>query len=190
MGRYASLSQVRDQAQIVDLADDAQLQIALDAAEEAVDAYCGRRFDEVDTSDPTAATVRLYRPRTDMRVIVDDLAAVDTVETGSDGVVWRTVGTVETQPLNAAADGLPFTSLVGRFDRRVRVTGWFGWQSTPDRVVQATLLQASRLAQRRNAQFGVAPTPGLDGGGMRLLAKLDADVELLLWPLKRLRVPT
>jgi len=52
-------------------------------------------------------------------------------------------------------------------------------------VRMATLLQASRIAQRRNAAFGIAAVPGMDGSGMRLLSKLDADVELLLDPYRR-----
>jgi hypothetical protein len=46
-------------------------------------------------------------------------------------------------------------------------------------VEQATLLQASRFHARRFSPYGVAGSPEL-GSELRLLAKLDADVELAL----------
>jgi hypothetical protein len=42
----------------------------------------------------------------------------------------------------------------------------------------ATLLQASRLFTRRQSPFGIAGAPDL--GVVRLSARLDADVEVLL----------
>jgi hypothetical protein len=49
----------------------------------------------------------------------------------------------------------------------------------PAEVKLATELQASRWAKRRDAPFGVAGSPEL-GSELRILAKLDPDVEILL----------
>ena len=194
MSRYVTLEQVRAQSQVGDTLDDDVLTVALDAAEQQIDEHCRRRFDKVDPDDPEASTVRVYSPSNRFRVDVDDVVKVDTVEDRTSPTSdYAAVGSWGLWPSNADADGRPFQtvlSLTGRpfgsgFEA-VRVTGWFGWPETPSPVVQATLLQASRLAQRRNAQFGIANVVGMDGtAGMRLLAKLDADVELMLSPFRR-----
>ena len=49
----------------------------------------------------------------------------------------------------------------------------------PASVKLATEMQASRWAKRRDAPFGVAGSPEL-GSELRLLPKLDPDVEVLL----------
>lgn len=62
---------------------------------------------------------------------------------------------------------------------------WDDEDSLPARVREAGLLQAGRLFKRQSAPLGIAQVGTADGGqGMRLLAKLDPDVELLLgdWP--------
>lgn len=196
MPKYATLNELKSQVQIDDATDDALLTVALEAAEQQIDEFCRRTFDEVDTQDASATTTRVYTPETPLRLSIDDAAAVDDVE--ERGSVTSSYSSVSSDdwalwPSNADADGKPYTNIVSPRGRSfqsgfeaIRVTAWFGWPSTPDTVKQATLLQASRLAQRRNAQFGIANVVGLDGTtGMRLLAKLDADVELLLNPFRR-----
>lgn len=49
----------------------------------------------------------------------------------------------------------------------------------PDSIVMACLLQAGRFYKRRDALFGIAGSPEM-GNEMRLLAKLDPDVALLV----------
>lgn len=49
----------------------------------------------------------------------------------------------------------------------------------PSMVKLATQLQASRWAKRRDAPFGIAGSPEM-GSELRLLARLDPDVEILL----------
>jgi len=177
---YATLTELRSHAQIGDNADDHMLEAALDAAVDQVDSYCRRTF----TNRP--ATRRYRQGRHTARLYVDDAVDVDTVEV--DGQVWPD-GTWDLFPYNALDHDRPYTAIEGTrrmFVGEVVVTGIFGWPDIPAAVKQATLLQASRLAQRRNAAFGIAQVPGFDGNtGMRLLSKLDADVELLLDPYRR-----
>jgi hypothetical protein len=54
-------------------------------------------------------------------------------------------------------------------------------EEVPSAVKQACLIQASRFFTRRYAPFGVAGSPE-SGSEMRLLAKVDPDVAVILGP--------
>lgn len=137
-----------------------------------------------------------------------------TVDTGGDGTFATTItnGTdFDLYPWNAAADTKPWTHIVLRPQataafsyqyafspfaavpystspypgRNVNVTANWGWTSVPVEVKQACLIQASRIFTRRDAPFGIAGSPEL-GSEVRLLAKLDPDVQLLLARVRRM----
>ncbi len=98
----------------------------------------------------------------------------------------------QTWPFNAASQGAPFTSLVfaaGTFlplgEGQLKVNAKWGYvTSIPQGVKAAALLQASRFFKRKDAPFGVAGTDNM-GNAMRLLAKLDPDVEEMLTSYRR-----
>lgn len=191
---YVTIEELRDQVQISDLSAGSELTIALDAAVETIDGFCNRTFTVPDLDQPPET--RTYSARTGRRVVIHDLAVLDQVEyRASSGSAFELIDAdvVGVWPEHADIERRPFTELrraagFGSWSTHplaVRVTGWWGWPQVPGVVRQATLLQASRFFQRRSAQFGVAPVPGLDGSGMRLLAKLDADVELMLTSVRR-----
>jgi hypothetical protein len=130
------------------------------------------------------------------------------VDTAGDATFAQTL-TLSTDfdlwPWNAAADSKPWTHVVLRPQataafsyqyafspfaavpystspfpgRNVSITANWGWSTVPTEVKQACLIQASRIFARRNSPFGVAGSPEL-GSEVRLLAKLDPDVQLLL----------
>ena len=181
---YATVEQLADHLGIADAGQDALLEVALDAAHDQVNEWCRRNFNVPDVEQEAPSTF-LYRIDGD-QLWVGDLVQVDTIE-HLQGDTWTVVTDFDLEPFNAEVEDRPYREVT--FPRtlrgKVRITGWFGWPRTPAAVVQAEILQAARLHQRRNAQFGVATVPGLDGSGMRLLAKLDADVELLLAPYRR-----
>lgn len=197
---YTSLEDLRDQVGVTGSSDDDRLLRALAAATEAIDNFCGRTFGEVDPDADGAKSTRRFTAASARLVLVDDVVKVDEVEqrlspTGD----FETVDAsdYEAAPVNAAADGKPYTRLRRltawwpEHEASVRVTGWFGWLETPDTVKQAEILQASRLFRRGEAPLGISQVPGMDGGGgMRLLAKLDADVELMLTQLRRTKART
>jgi hypothetical protein len=60
---------------------------------------------------------------------------------------------------------------------RVRVTAKWGWPAVPDTVVQATLIQASRLYRRKDSPEGVL---GSAEWGTVRLGRVDPDVYALI----------
>jgi hypothetical protein len=184
---YASLTQMRDWLRLRDEADtddDPLLRLKLGAASRAVDASCRRQFGKVDQAVTRSYELRWSRTRNAYVADIDDImdttgltVTVDGVELTSDQYALR--------PRNAIADGEPYTYLVmlgaaplsnGEMD----IEGLWGWNAPyPDPIVEATMLQASRLNIRRDSPYGVAG--GADGGGeLRLLARLDPDVAPLV----------
>lgn len=196
---YATLAELKGFVGIptADTADDVTLQLALDAASDQVDRFCDRTF-----AQDATATVRYYSPTETGRLEVDPISTLTglIVATDADGdgtyeTTW-TVGTdYRLEPINAAAQGRPWTTLVALGTRwfprlsyrpSTSVTAKFGWPGgvAPASVKEATLLQSARLWKRKDAPFGVAGSVEF-GSEVRLLAKLDPDVESLLRPYRR-----
>lgn len=196
---YATLAELKGFVGIPvpDTADDVTLQLALDSAAQQVDAFTDRTFG-VDV----APTTRLYTATAAGRVEVDPISTttglVVKTDDNDDGV-FETTWTLSTdfrlEPTNAAAGGDPYTRLVSlglrwfprlQYRPGVSVTAAFGWPGgvAPAAVKHATLLQAARTWKRKDAPFGVAGSVEF-GSEMRLLAKLDPDVESLLRPYRR-----
>lgn len=196
---YATLGDLRAYVGIPasDTADDVTLQLALDAAEAQINSYTGRNF----TIDATVVA-RSYMPLSATQVTIDPVATTTglVVETDdNDDGTFETTWTVNTdfrlEPVNAAAAGVPWTGLVATGTKQfptanrnypaVKVTARYGWPTAvPAAVKQALLTQASRLWKRKDAPFGVAGSVEF-GSEIRLLARLDPDVEALLSPYRR-----
>lgn len=196
---YATLADLKGFVGIpgADTADDVVLQAALDAASSQIDAFCDRTF----LADATTS-VREYMVTTTGPLDVDPIASttglvveVDQDNNGTYETVW-TIGTdFRLEPINAAVNGEPWTRLVPLGTRwfprlayrpGVRVTAKFGWPggTAPAPVKHAVLIQASRLFKRKDSPFGVAGSVEF-GSEIRLLAKLDPDVESLVRPYRR-----
>lgn len=189
---YVTLAELKVHLGIGDTGDDATLQVALDAAEEQVNAYTGRRF----TADG-AGVVRYYEALDRGTVAIDPLSSLTdlavAVDQDGDGVFEDTL-TVDVDyrlaPYNAAVLSAPWTSLVALTGttfppgpRRVKVTGRWGWPAVPASVKQATRIQAAFLWKRKDAPFGVAGSPEF-GNELRILASLDPTARDLLRPYK------
>lgn len=151
------------------------VQLAIEAASEAIRLHTNRTF------LPTAAPVTRSFPVSDGEAVVDDIISVDTVVLDGVAFVDYTL-----TPLNAAGLGRPYTRMGNLGTAKLaEVTATYGWPgAVPWPVRQAALLQALRLVQRRHAPFGVAGSPEA-GSEMRLLARLDPDVEMLVRPYVR-----
>ncbi len=190
---YATAEELKQAARIEDTVDDDTIALALGAASRMIDNFCHRRF-WLDTT----ATVRYFDGgRRCGSIYVDDIGSLTDLAVAVDqagGDTYADAWTVATHfrllPRNAAADGHPWTQIetvtgggesFPAYAGSVRVTARFGWPAVPDEVKQATLIQASRLWKRKDSPYGVAGVAEL-GSEMRLLAKLDPDVQVLIRP--------
>lgn len=190
---YATLAEVREYAtRSAATVDDTQISIALTAASRAVDDTCYRQFGVVAAAEERRYTPRWSYDRGCWIVEVDDFQTTTgllvNLDLDGDGTFSDAVTGFTKLPLNAAAKGYPWEKIVipdtyngnltGK-EGEVAVTAKWGWTAVPVAVKQATLLQASRFLQRRDAPFGIAGSPEA-GSEMRLLAKVDPDVAVAL----------
>jgi hypothetical protein len=168
--------------------DDVTLAAAITAASRAVDNHCGRQFGKVDFQ-----VARIYEhPSACYTFVIDDLMDTNDITVSTDLADDQTYATAITDfrlyPLNAPADGEPYMKLRigdGVSYGPVRIFAWWGWQEVPADVRYATMIQASRFFKRKDAPFGILGSPEM-GSELRLLAKVDADVAVLLSGRRRL----
>lgn len=197
---YADVSDLQDQLDITDAADDVLLDLCLAASSRAVDQWCGRRFFK-----DTTASARYFAPDEYGRVQVDDfwsttglVIATDTDDSGSYATTWATTD-YELEPRNgifAGRENWPYTSITPAASRsfpeprlhslRVSVTAKWGWSAVPDEVKLATVLKAVRLYRRKFSPEGTAG--GFDLPVVRVTGREDPDVAALLQPFRKLAV--
>lgn len=196
---YLTTEELKSYLRIGDTVDDVELATAITAASRAVDACCGRQFGQVPVAQARTYTSTYNRQELAWEVEVDDLTDLTSLAVTVDG----TVNTAYTPgPVNAVSKGkaytrLVFSSGVGGYSGytydgpyytatapNVVVTALWGWTSVPDTVVHATKIQAHRFITRRDAPLGVAGSPD-QGSELRLLARVDPDVELMLSSYRR-----
>lgn len=174
---------------------DADIAVAITAASRGIDEATGRRF----WDDADANQVRYYRPDREETLDIDDLITLTSVLVDRDGdgtfeETWVLDTDFVLEPLNAAADGEPWTrlsrhpstafaSFARTYPRSVKMTGKFGWASVPAGVKAATTIIATRTLKRtREAPFGVVSL-GLEGAAVRAASMArDPDVWFLLAP--------
>jgi hypothetical protein len=182
MNEYLTLEELKATRELTGTTfADSDLQLAIEAASKGVEGATGRRF-WLDDTDVT----RYYTARSRDTVLIDDLATPVSVTVA--GAAWTLNSQYSFEPLNAAADGRPYTfitALSGGFPvtvGAVAVTGKFGWLAVPAPVKQAAGILASRLLLRhREAPFGVVLS-GIEVGAAARIAKSDPDVLFLLEP--------
>lgn len=193
---YADVDELAAFVRIPDEMDDAFLALALAAASRAVDRACNRQFGLEEAPAARYYTAEYNRALGRWAVVIDDLMTTDGLVVMADygeQTYDTLIDEIALAPINAAPNGRPWTEFTvqrtsaaqpsGSADA-VEVTARWGWTTIPDAIAQATLLQAARFLQRRNAPFGVAGSPA-DGSEIRLLAKLDPDVAVTVAPFVR-----
>lgn len=202
---YASALELRDFVRIDDDADDTVIEVALAGASRAIDDACDpredqyRQFGKTDAPEDRFYTASLRGYDAPVRgqwvAETDDIASTGglVVAILAEGGAWVEVSGVTLRPRNATQVGRPHTSVSFAGSScpvppvtadAIKVTAVWGWPAVPTAIHQACLLQASRLLSRRDAPFGVAGSPEV-GSEVRLLARLDPDVELLVKPYVR-----
>ena len=167
--------------------DDTEIDQVVNAVSRAIDDYTGRFFYSVAGTALYTATDYLY-------VGIDDFSAITSVKSdeNNDGTaeVTLTPNTDYRLVTNQTVPGWPYTAVqITSFGSHtlpvlvtegVQVIGTRGWSAIPAPIEAATLVQSTRLHARRNTPLGVAGSP--EGGIVRLLSRLDPDVELMLRP--------
>lgn len=200
---YADLAALKSYLRIPegDTEDDNELQSALDTATAEITHLCSRTFEVAGE----AGVTRYFQPFYDQRnrcwvVPIDDTfdSAGLTVKTwDATDTDWTiSVDGFWLRPINAIAGGKPVTEIVlpsGAYTGGSGFTGWaadenetyvavnaiWGWPAVPAPIVEATKIQASRIAKRRDAPFGVTASP--DGSeNTRLGSTVDVDVQVAL----------
>ena len=175
---YVTLAEFRDHLGPIaqSQTNDAMLALALAAAEESVNQHCGRTFGAVGASE-----TRTFDGGS-CRILIDDCSAFTAV---THSVDRTTFSAVTVTPWLEPANTSPKTTLVATspFDRWVRVTGTFGYGSTPSSVKTATLIKAARIFKRRESPTGVEGSS--EFGLVRITRGEDADCVLLLSPYVR-----
>ncbi|HEY5880107.1 MAG TPA: hypothetical protein VIU11_14450 [Nakamurella sp.] len=199
---YASVDELRDFVRIDDVADDTIIEAALSASSRAIDYACDprpehfRQFGQTDAVEDRYFTASRRGYDTPVRgqwvALVDDIATAVGLVVAADGGsgAYTPVEGTTLLPRNAAAHGRPATAILFAGSSMptppasadaVKVTGTWGWPAIPTAIHEACLMQSSRLIARRDAPFGVAGSPET-GTEIRLLARLDPDVELMVRP--------
>ena len=190
---YVTLNEVKDALNLEDSIDNASLEVAIATASRQIDDYCSRFFYKDGTVGVPAT--RYYTPTDYWILPTDDFVSISEIATDDNfdrtySTVWTTDDSMF-EPVNNPSRGWPLTRIlaVGSYvfpwnlPQSVRVKGIFGWSAVPYEVKTAAKIQASRLFLRNQSPFGIAGNTDL--GTVRLAAKLDADVEALLRPLRK-----
>ena len=152
--------------------------------------------------------MRYYSPVNSLRLDIEDLITLTSlkarddggnVDTADSGLITWTVNTdFWLAPLNAAQDSAnvwPYTRIevnpTGNYvlntlyPRSVKVTGKFGWASTPGPVTDATTLLAERIYKmKREAPLGSIVLADV---AVRL-ARADSNLMILIGPYMKHRV--
>ena len=156
----------------------ANIQLALAAADQAINDYCQRSFAAF-----ASASTKIY-PGYTCRIFTADFGAVSLVEESADRSSWST--RAASSYWSAPDNDSPKYRIESdtTFGRWVRVTATWGYGATvPSGVKQSALLVAGRLYKRALSVTGVE---GLgEFGVVRISRSTDPDVVMLLDPLRR-----
>lgn len=184
---YCTLADFKSFLRIDDTVDDQFLALFISASSREIDVETNRQFGKVDAGETRLYTGEYDRRRGRWVVEFDDLHTAPAGLT-----ITATAGAVDQyqlHPVNALRESKPFTRLVVKPESTAKPNGdeaevsmttdkW-GWSAVPAVVTVAQLLQGSRVNWRRFTPAGVAGSPDA-GSEIRLLAKLDPDVKLML----------
>lgn len=192
---YCTLADVKAALRIQDTVDDALLENSINSASRMIDQYCNRYF-----YSTSAGEVRYYKANDGFICWIDDAQSITEVKTSStDPLIYDTTwtsGDYQLLPANRWANGAyyPITALTATDNllfpvwadiALVKVTGQFGWESVPDSIKFACIIQASRLFKRLESPLGVAGVS--DIGIMRVGSNIDGDVAQLINPFRLMR---
>ncbi len=180
---YCTSAELKSFIRANDTVDDAFMAIAVTTASRTIDAHCHRQFGKVASAE--ARTYQVYRDHRRYKWVadIDDLQDITNLVVAVDAT---TITDYALTPRNAAARGRPYLRVeFDNFGCEVTLTGLWGWNAVPSAVKEAALLQSNRIIHRRDSWQGVAGSPEL-GSELRLLARVDADVAVILSGYRRI----
>lgn len=181
---YCTSDELKSYLNIADTADDVFVALWITTASRNVDDFCFRQFGQTSQEARTYATtwdrhLGAYVAQIDDTQDVDNLTVIDSNA--------NVLTDYELGPDNALAKGRPYERLISQVGGKLTLDGVWGWNPAsagPMAAKMGLLLQAARLAARRDSPFGVAGSP-TDGSEVRLLAQLDPDFRTSLKPFRR-----
>jgi hypothetical protein len=163
--------------------DDPLYAMYISTSSRAVDDFCMRQFGKTDAPEQRQYSAEWSRYECTYMTEIDDLqdpTGLAILDRNGNAVTDYTL-----LPRNAILKGKPYeriaTTVGGLLD--ITADSW-GWLSVPLAAKNATLLQAARLAKRKDSPFGVAGSPSM-GSELRLLAVLDPDLRTSLSAYRR-----
>jgi hypothetical protein len=192
--QYCTVSDVKAGTNITDSTLDTEISSIIDDVSRAIDDKTAQRF----YPDNDANQVRYFLPENTGRCDIFPLNTFTSLTTFLDPTDQWQLGTdFYLEPLNAPADGAPWTALrtIARpflfskaeipqgwaaLDGRITITGNWGWATVAGPVHRACVLQSRRIFARRNTPMGYE-MGSIETGGMRV-PRLDPDVEGMLAP--------
>ena len=201
---YATRNEVKAALRIgtADVTDDVLIDNCIGAASRLIDGYCNRQFWAV-----ASATPRVFQANTEFVCDVDDfytttgfVLKTSSFADGNFDVTWASTD-VQLEPLNGVLDGLTWSynklRAIGNYlfptvnanygeQALVQVTAQWGWATVPEPVMQACIIQSSRIFKRYDSPLGVAGFG--DIGAIRVSRFLDPDMAQLVEPYRRMRM--
>lgn len=188
-GVYCTLAELKARADIGDTEDDTILTQVISAVSRWIDDFCGRRFYTTSANETRYFTAEDYD-----QLKVSDIVSITTLKTDADGdrtyeTTWDAALDYDLEPFNASLDSKPYNKIrvtpnghwsFPTLRKGVQIVGKFGWSITPVQVKEACLIQCERIFKRKDAPFGV--TGDAASGELRLIPKLDVDVQAMLTP--------
>lgn len=183
---YATSAEVKSYLRIGDTADDVFVALWITTASRNVDDFCGRQFGQVASVETRTYGNGVWDSRIGCYVTeIDDLMSTDdftVIDRDANVVTDYTL-----EPENALQKGKPYERILTSARGPLTLDGLWGWDpaaSGPTVAKTGLLLQAARLAKRRESPFGISGSPQ-EQGEIRLLAQLDADFRTSLKPFQR-----
>jgi len=164
---YATIDMVKSQLKIDadDSRRDDEISSALEAATGSIDEFCHRRFGRYGSQ--SSPLDREYEAAGAL-VVIDDLVDLRSADAQS-GDAWVPIDLsgLVLLPRNAIVDDRPATMIKtrsgGPLPLVLRITGVWGWPSTPAPVVEACVIETVAIMSAKSAPSG-------DSGGDPLLS--------------------
>ena len=204
--QYVDKDDVKTWLGITGTGQDANLDIAIDAACRAIDDFVGREFIQSETVE-----TRYYDCEFMDYAFIDDIATTTglvVTTLNQDGTDDQTL-VLDTDyylyPLNAdkLTPTMPFDKIVMAIEnggkilptshpKGLKITAKFGFPDQhnagsyiPEAITQAALIQASRFWQRKNSPMGFSGNPETGQAPIIFLSELDPDVKNLIKGFKK-----